>query len=212
MTWQLGLLLLALWVLIGLLAVLLLLHRRGHRDGIWYLLGAVLGPLMVPLAYERARVTGVVLERQGGPTADGSGSGSGLRVLVGVDGSPESDQAVRDAGRLVSAAGGQLVLATVLGADSAEREDGEERDQARALLDRAAEGLPLGAAQVETRILAGLPAATLLEVAADERIDVMVVGRRGRGLSRALLGSVATRLSTHSPRPVLLATPVDAPR
>ncbi|TKJ18119.1 universal stress protein [Blastococcus sp. CCUG 61487] len=209
MSWELGLLLGVLWVVIGVLAVLVLLHRRGHADTIWYLLGAVLGPLMVPIAYERGRSRSVVLEREDAPGTWGDGAVQ-LRVLVGVDGSPESDQAVRDAARLLGTAGARLVLATVLDVDSAEREDAAERGQARALLARVAEQIPATAdGQIETRVLAGSPAQALLELAADEHVDLIAVGRRGRGLSRALIGSAAQQISASSRIPVLLATPAD---
>ncbi|WP_052091195.1 hypothetical protein [Modestobacter caceresii] len=44
----------ALWVLAGLAAVVVLLARQGYRHWGWYLMGAVLGPLFIPIAAERA--------------------------------------------------------------------------------------------------------------------------------------------------------------
>ncbi|WP_051515611.1 universal stress protein [Candidatus Blastococcus massiliensis] len=209
MSWLPWTLLVLVWVGSGVAAVMFLLHRRGHRDGTWYLLGAALGPLFIPIAYERSAMKSVVLERQGEAATGRDGSADGeMHVLVGVDGSPESEQAVRDAARFVGGARGRVVLASVVGADSAEREDDEDRDRARELLAR--EGARLGTATtVETRIVAGLPARALLELAEAEGIDLIVVGRRGRGLSRAVLGSVAQQLSSSSPYPVLLAAPAE---
>ena len=43
------------WVVIGVGAVVVLLYRHGHRDRSWLLIGAVLGPLIVPIAVERAK-------------------------------------------------------------------------------------------------------------------------------------------------------------
>jgi nucleotide-binding universal stress UspA family protein len=60
---------------------------------------------------------------------------------------------------------------------------------------------------VETQIVAGQPGAALLELADAEDVDLVVVGRRGRGLSRAVLGSAAAALTTGARCPVLLAGP-----
>lgn len=207
MSWLPWTLLALLWVGSGVVAVAFLLHRRGHRDGTWYLLGAVLGPLFIPIASERAGMKSVVVEQHGASPEPGPGGSGSLRLLVGVDGSQESEQAVRDAGRLAEVVAGQVVLATVIDADSLEREDAEERDEARALLTRCADRLPAGVPAAHTRIVAGLPARALLELAAVEHVDMIVVGRRGKGLSRAVLGSVAQQMSTTSPYPVLLAAP-----
>ncbi len=62
---------------------------------------------------------------------------------------------------------------------------------------------------VETQIVAGQPAAALLELADAEDADLLVVGRRGRGPSRTVLGSAAAVLTTGARCPVLLAGPPD---
>lgn len=103
-TFLLALAVVLLWVLIGLAAALLVLGRRGYRSELGYLVGAVLGPLFVPIAMERGRRvtvdTGTPARRE---------SSDGITVLVGVDGSAESDSAVREAARLF-APGGALIL------------------------------------------------------------------------------------------------------
>jgi nucleotide-binding universal stress UspA family protein len=58
---------------------------------------------------------------------------------------------------------------------------------------------------VETRFESGGPAEVLAELARTEKVDLVVVGHRGRGaVARLLLGSVADRLTQISPRPVLV--------
>ncbi len=57
-------LLLVPWVATGVGAVVLLLYRRGHREGSWLLLGGVLGPFIVPIAIERASRKPRRLERE----------------------------------------------------------------------------------------------------------------------------------------------------
>ena len=194
------------WVGAGMVAVVLVLYRRGHREGTWLLLGAVLGPLILPIAVERARKSSQRLERRVGPAADEATPGRAPCVLIGVDGSPESEEAVRVAVRLVAVAG-RVVLATVVSADAVDGGRDDQLASARDLLSRHREDVSGGRVAVETQIVAGQPAAALMEVADAEAVDLIVVGRRGRGLSRRVLGSAAATLTTDARCPVLLAGP-----
>ena len=195
------------WVAAGMVAVVLVLYRRGHREGSWLLLGAVLGPLILPIAVERARRSSQRLERRVEPIVDEADSGRGPCVLIGVDGSPESEEAVRAAVRLVAPVAGRVLLSTVVSADAADGGADDQLASARALLSRHRRELPGGTVAVETQIVAGQPGAALLELADAEDVDLVVVGRRGRGLSRAVLGSAAAALTTGARCPVLLAGP-----
>ncbi|MCZ2811678.1 universal stress protein [Modestobacter sp. VKM Ac-2979] len=188
----------ALWVLAGLAAVVVLLARQGYRHWGWYLMGAVLGPLFIPIAAERARRDVAVLERgEGSPRNEDPDR---LTVVVGVDGSAESDQAVREAGRLFAGGGAAFVLVSVLDPDVAEFPDDPRRRAAHDLLTDRAGWLPEGAV---LEIGCGQPARVLLEIARAEAADVLVLGRRGRGFSRRLLGSVAERLAHEAGVPVV---------
>ena len=55
-------------------------------------------------------------------------------------------------------------------------------------------------------LLTGEPSQALREHAGKEGFDLIVVGSRGRGASRALLGSVATRLAGSGSVPVLIVS------
>ncbi|SHN78690.1 Nucleotide-binding universal stress protein, UspA family [Geodermatophilus obscurus] len=198
------------WVAAGMVAVVLVLYRRGHRDGSWLLLGAVLGPLILPIAVERARRRPQRLERYGEPGADEATPGGQLCVLIGVDGSPGSEEAVRAALRLVVPVAGRVLLATVVSSDAVDGGRDDELASARDLLSRHRDGLPEGTVAVETQIMNGQPAPALLGLADTEDVDLIVVGRRGKGLSRAVLGSAASRVTTSARCPVLLAPPPDA--
>ncbi|MDQ4093650.1 MAG: universal stress protein [Actinomycetota bacterium] len=198
-----------LWVLGGMTAVVFLLWRRGHRDRRWFLLGAILGPLFAPIAAERAwtRSTSIESRRMSAVVSDAQAWSNGLAVLVGVDGSPESDQAVRDAARLVVGSAGRVVLAVVVDADGAERGDEQQWQQARALLDDRAGWLPQDSVMLDTEIAAGEPTRALLDLVEREKIDLLVVGRRGAGLSRRVLGSVAMQVSSQATCCVMLGAP-----
>jgi len=54
------------------------------------------------------------------------------------------------------------------------------------------------------------PADALIEVAGEVHADLLVVGNRGMaGIQRLLLGSVANRISHHSPCTLLIVRTVD---
>jgi len=53
-------------------------------------------------------------------------------------------------------------------------------------------------------ILAGRPADALARYAAENGFEVLVVGRRGHGAGKALLGSTAVSLSRQAGVPVLI--------
>ncbi|GAA1902139.1 hypothetical protein GCM10009716_09980 [Streptomyces sodiiphilus] len=196
-------LVIAVWVAAGVTAVVVFLGRSGYRDWHWYLVGAILGPIFVPIAAERARKDSRTLERT--VTGKGETSGNGLTVLVASDGSPEADQAVRDAIRLTAGRPGRLILASVVDAEAGKAE--EDKEAARALLAERAEWVADGGPTPIIEIGSGKPSTVLLDFAESENADFIVAGRRGKGLSRRLLGSVADELVKRSPRPVLLASP-----
>ncbi len=61
----------------------------------------------------------------------------------------------------------------------------------------------LDVATLRTRVVVGLPASRIVEVAEEEGAQLIVVGSRGRtGLSHILLGSKAQRVAQLSPVPV----------
>jgi nucleotide-binding universal stress UspA family protein len=58
----------------------------------------------------------------------------------------------------------------------------------------------------ETIVLAGRPATALLGYATSKDYDLLVVGSRGHGASKAVLGSVAATLVRAPELPVLVAS------
>jgi len=58
---------------------------------------------------------------------------------------------------------------------------------------------------VDTDILSGDPADSIIEEAKDEKFDLIVMGARGKGkLMGLLLGSHIHKVATHAPCPVLI--------
>lgn len=194
------------WVGVGL-ASGLWMARHGH-DPLWTLIAVVLGPLFVPIAMERVqRDPGVAKFGSKGAPPRRSVGNPGLRVLVGLDGSAESERGLATAVRIFGPHCGLLVLAEVVHFEAAEASSGTDVDDAERRLSGLAEGLDI-AGETHTEVLAGAPGPTLREFADQQDMDLVVVGRRGRGLSKRLLGSVSADIIERSSVPVLVIEPV----
>jgi len=216
MNWTVFTVFLVVWILSGLLTGLWM-ARRGH-DPRWTIISVILGPLFVPITLERIErvprpVETAPVDRWGTTTTEPGG----LRVMVGYDDSAEARHALQVARRLFGPVDGVLELVAVVSYDDGTEPDSEVLDKARQRLTAAAsaaEGIPVGYA-----ILAGPPGPCLRWFAEDQHADVLVVGKRGRGMSTRMLGSVAEDLTSHCPVPVLVVDPaigstpsdVDAP-
>ena len=191
------------WVGVGVAAATIGLGRRGYRDPHWLVLAVVLGPLFAPVALERGRRDVVALERR---VVHHEAAGSGRPVaLVALDGSPEADRALGTASELLGDSRGRFVLTCVVSREVAEGEDAVALERARTMLEERARRL---GGDADVLIVSGQPADALVSAAEECDADLIVVGRRGRGVTSRMLGSVATELARHSPRPVLL-TPGD---
>lgn len=140
------------------------------------------------------------------------------RIVVGIDGSSESRDALAWAVREARAHGGRVEavqawhvppLATYpFGAIALDT--GTFEDAAREMLDRVVDGTDTRglAAPVERIVACGTPSAVLIEAA--KGADLLVVGCRGLGGFRGLmLGSVSAQCVHHAPCPVLVVRPGD---
>jgi nucleotide-binding universal stress UspA family protein len=88
---------------------------------------------------------------------------------------------------------------------SAKRESIELRDVAETVLARALAKLTDEGLVVETHARDGDPAEAILDVAQEQKADLIVVGNRGlTGIERFLLGSVSSKLSHHAPCSVMI--------
>lgn len=125
-------------------------------------------------------------------------------ILVGTDTSAAADVAIEDAARLARARGGELVILHV-------RPEGDVRaiiDPARpadpeAYLTRLATRFP--DVHTRTRIESGDATARIVEVAAEEDADTIVLGNRGTHGSRwHVRDSVPNIVLRHSPCSVFI--------
>ena len=135
-------------------------------------------------------------------------------IVVGTDGSPSAEAAVRRATELAKWSGALVHLVTAYPdvpsyreriSSSAKRDPINLREAAESVLARAAGDLEEHNIAVETHAQEGEPAEVVIEVAQQHHADLIVVGDRGlTGLKRFLLGSVSSKLSHHAPCSVMI--------
>jgi nucleotide-binding universal stress UspA family protein len=193
------------WPVVGLLAGLLM-ARRGY-DPLWVLIALPLGPLFVPIALERIRRRpGVAAFGSTGEPPDRISAVAGPRVLVGLDGSEQSSRALDRVIDLFGPRCGLLVLAEVIPFDATEAGTRDSIDEAARRLAEVAAGVTISGG-VHTEVLTGPAGPALRRLAEDQDMDLLVVGRRGRGMSVRMLGSVSADLVERSPVAVLVIEP-----
>ena len=157
------LILLAAWLATGL-TLGVVMGRRGHGAFQWFFLGAVLGPLALPLAWSSIRDEGGASARPLAKAALGSGS---IDLLVGVDGSAEAANALRVAIRVVGANLGRLMLASVVTFDEKSVQARRDEERAGRLLETTANSVEdLDPGRV---LLSGKPADALVGYARASR-------------------------------------------
>jgi nucleotide-binding universal stress UspA family protein len=131
------------------------------------------------------------------------------RVVVGTDGSDSADRALDHAAWLARALGAELLISHAWGGPQ-EPEDSRQVGSSvlRDACARVAE--PPVPRPVLRR---GDPANALIAVAGEERADLIVVGNRGLGGRRVLMGTVPARVAGRAPCDVLIAhtAHLDAP-
>jgi nucleotide-binding universal stress UspA family protein len=140
-------------------------------------------------------------------------------ILVGTDGSDTATTAVRHAIDLAMALGARLQIVSAYEPVSAQRLRNEaieapqdvewmvnpREDVLQVLQQAEADAKSAGLSAVETFARQGDAADAILDVAEEQRSDLIVVGNRGMtGAKRFLLGSVPNKVSHHAPCSVLI--------
>jgi nucleotide-binding universal stress UspA family protein len=132
--------------------------------------------------------------------------------MCGVDGSDGGLDAARVAGDLSRRLAAGLLLVHVsepvprfrMSPESFAAVQEFEREQARALLAEGARASGIGD-NAELLAETGEPARRLLELAEERRVDLIIVGTRGRGAwMSAVLGSVSGHLAANARCPVVI--------
>jgi nucleotide-binding universal stress UspA family protein len=149
-----------------------------------------------------------------------AGTGTVRRVVVGVDGSETSREALRWAAGEAASRGAELHVVHAwevptpgagVGLSPGKRPGSApetQRQQAEDLVNRqiTEELQDLSGVEVRSSIGRGTAAGVLLEAA--RGADLLVVGSRGLGgFAGLLLGSVSAKMASHSPCPVVIVRP-----
>ena len=139
-------------------------------------------------------------------------------IVVGTDGSDTAKEAVRQATELAKSVGASLFLVSAYEPVSSQRlrEERTEvpddlqwmvnpREDVDATLREAADEVKEQEVEVETYSREGDPADAILDVAEEQKADLIVVGNKGMtGAKRFLLGSVPNKVSHHAPCSVMI--------
>lgn len=137
------------------------------------------------------------------------------RILVPLDGSPRAERAISVATRVAKATDGSVVLlrvippAIVYGAYTPDHVIQESFEasfaEARRYLTQVAQTYNQAGVTIETQVLAGPVALTILDFARSFLFDLVIINSRGHaGLTRWIPGSVAAEVAFSSPKPVLV--------
>jgi nucleotide-binding universal stress UspA family protein len=139
------------------------------------------------------------------------------RILVPLDGSPRAERAIPVAARLAGSAGGKVTLLRVADLPTAfvpyssadpwttQKIIDADAAEAKEYLEGVTCLDSLRGVQIETEVIVGTAAATILSVAESRHFDLLVLCSHGRsGMKRWLLGSVAEHVARYAPVSILL--------
>ncbi|MBU2981505.1 universal stress protein [Lentibacter algarum] len=138
-------------------------------------------------------------------------------IIVGYDGSRGSESALAFAEKQAKASGASLVVAHVLEwspysfltpqeLEERHKRRGEELARAEeAILAPAVKRLAKSGIEVTTALKYGNIAEVIIDIAKNEKAEMIVIGRTGHsGLSARLFGSVAGTMAQAAPVPVVI--------
>jgi nucleotide-binding universal stress UspA family protein len=134
-------------------------------------------------------------------------------IVVGTDGSAGAEAAVQRVIELTKGSGATVHLVCAFPAPSAlerigmtaRQEPSDLRGVAFDVLARDERRFDEAGFSVEKHALEGDPAQAIIDVAGEQKADLIAIGARGTtGLRRFMLGSVASKLSHHAPTSLLI--------
>jgi nucleotide-binding universal stress UspA family protein len=175
-----------------------LAHRWGRDPFGWVLLSAAMGPIAL------AGLIGVhSADRARG--REGIASTKGGAIVVACDGSDVSGRLAQHV--LAGTSRDQdIVLLAVLPFDAQQAPGGEAEKNAQRMTVGVSDALERDGRSPRVVVRYGQPGEAIVRFADEETASLIVIGRRGSGLTRALLGSVSGHVVQHAKAPVALVT------
>lgn len=192
-------------VIVSMVIAIYLAVRWGREPFGWALLTAVLGPIaIVGLVGTRQSD---VLKPEAFERMNGGGRPGASSIVAPVDGSEAAERVARYIAQM-HADRSDVVLLAVLPHESRTRTTPQQESEHAAVLEsmtRKARAI-LDEAGVRHRVTVGYGSAgaEIVRFAGEENADLIVIGRRGSGLSKALLGSVSDHVVKNATRPVVV--------
>lgn len=180
--------------------------RWGRDPFSWLFVGVILGPIAaILLVVEHLRDPRVSRPALAGPHAGQAGPGP--RILVAVDGSPESRRAVQYVIDGFGPAAGDVKLLSVSPIERAEGVSSEAGAKRQVLereveehLGEATTAMQNAGLTAQYVVRFGDPAGEILSMASEMKSDLIVMGKRGRGgAAKLLLGSVSSKVVKEAP-------------
>lgn len=191
-------------VIVSMVVVSYLARRWGHDPFGWALIAAAIGPIAI-VALIGTHGADVARPRAFERVSDGRDGGDA--ILAAVDGSPAGARIARYIIDLHQPDVRPMLL-LVLPREDVERTDPVNKAERDAHIERATAepvrilrdaGLP-----ASVIVGYGVPGEEIVRCAAEQGVAAIAVGRRGAGLTRALLGSVSEYVVRHARQPVVV--------
>lgn len=145
------------------------------------------------------------------------------RIMVPLDGSERAERGLAMAARLARGAGSELLLVRIVSvppvrfapygepAQIALALIATAREEADAYIQKVSKSALLEGIPIETRVIEGHVTADILDIARDEKCDLIVICTHGyTGFNQWRLGRVAAHVARHAPVPVLIVPARDA--
>ncbi|HWR41256.1 MAG TPA: universal stress protein [Patescibacteria group bacterium] len=139
---------------------------------------------------------------------------AGQKILVAYDGSGQSDKALEWAIDLAKQMPAEILLVSVCNLPLhhfeeaptyVERYNTTYRQNIATMLEKKKAGCTSPGLTINIRVREGHPVDEIIRCAQEEKADLIIVGNRGLGgFGQLLLGSVAHKLVTYSPIPVIV--------
>ncbi len=194
---------LVVWAASGVVTAAIL-ARHGHNFWFFAAMGLGFGPFVVLVWLEGARgqrSKSVVVR-----SSDATNERGWIDVLVGLDGSADSVESVGQVLKTLRQAVRRIRLVSALDHEISNSPDSFLSDDRRVeYLNAAAQSL--GVVDAEIALISGQPDKALLDHAAKNKFDLLVVAHRGHPVISGIQGSTVARLARSAEIPVLIGPP-----